>query len=212
MSKELHATYDGHYTTECPVAEVKGTMIGSNCCCTCEYRVKTENSITVDESGIEIVICDHPYYNRDILKEIYNPPVKYKFEISDGSIYITTPFGYLLSDNHNCDEMGCSSIEHTIMISDLLVDETTDDLKMYLQLYQNSISENLFSMMQKVKDVIRCTAIPEAKICPSCKSTNTLLKEKKEDNEICGPGYRSWVVDSYYSCRDCGTRFDEVLK
>lgn len=47
-------------------------------------------------------------------------------------------------------------------------------------------------------------------VCPSCKSTNTVKKEKREDNGIIGSGYCSWVVDSWYSCKDCGTRFDKV--
>lgn len=52
----------------------------------------------------------------------------------------------------------------------------------------------------------------ENKICPACKSTDTKLVEKRKSNGILGPGYSSWVVDSYYSCKNCGVRFDEVNK
>jgi len=48
--------------------------------------------------------------------------------------------------------------------------------------------------------------------CPACKSTNIKLVEKYKDNGIYGPGYRSWVVDSYYSCQNCGCRFDNIKK
>lgn len=44
--------------------------------------------------------------------------------------------------------------------------------------------------------------------CPSCKGVNLKKKEIRDDNGVLGPGYSSWVVDSYYSCLDCGTRFD----
>jgi transposase-like protein len=47
-------------------------------------------------------------------------------------------------------------------------------------------------------------------ICPACKSLNIQLVEKQESNGIIGPGFSSWVVDSYYSCQDCGCRFDKV--
>lgn len=46
--------------------------------------------------------------------------------------------------------------------------------------------------------------------CPSCNGTNIIKKEIRDDNGIIGPGYESWVVDSWYSCKDCGTRFDVV--
>lgn len=48
------------------------------------------------------------------------------------------------------------------------------------------------------------------KICPSCKGSNVEVKEIRDDNGVLGPGYFSWIVDSYYRCIDCGTRFDDV--
>jgi C4-type Zn-finger protein len=52
----------------------------------------------------------------------------------------------------------------------------------------------------------------EIKICPVCKSDNTKLVERRKDNGILGPGYTSWVVDFYYSCQNCGVRFDDLKK
>ena len=48
------------------------------------------------------------------------------------------------------------------------------------------------------------------KTCPFCKSTNTKKKEIRNDNGVYGHGYFSWVVDSFYVCLDCGTRFDDI--
>jgi len=48
--------------------------------------------------------------------------------------------------------------------------------------------------------------------CPSCQSTNTKLIEKYKSNGILGPGCRTWVTDSYYSCLDCGVRFDRIAE
>ena len=51
--------------------------------------------------------------------------------------------------------------------------------------------------------------------CPNCHSENTEKRERREDdgiNAVMGPGYRSWVVDSWVSCKDCGIRFDEPPK
>lgn len=45
------------------------------------------------------------------------------------------------------------------------------------------------------------------KICPSCKSDDTFLYEKFENNGIIGPGYRSWVIESHWECNDCGIHF-----
>lgn len=45
--------------------------------------------------------------------------------------------------------------------------------------------------------------------CPSCKSIDTKLVQKRDNNNVCGPGYYSWIVDEYYSCNKCGVRFDK---
>ena len=47
-------------------------------------------------------------------------------------------------------------------------------------------------------------------VCPSCKGKNTIKKENRKKNGIIGSGFASWVVDSWYSCKDCGTRFDLI--
>ena len=47
-------------------------------------------------------------------------------------------------------------------------------------------------------------------VCPSCKGKNTIKKENRKNNGIIGSGFASWVVDSWYSCKDCGTRFDLI--
>lgn len=49
-------------------------------------------------------------------------------------------------------------------------------------------------------------------ICPSCKSSKTERREIRKDNGVMGSGYSSWVVDSWYSCKDCGVRFDLINK
>jgi transposase-like protein len=46
--------------------------------------------------------------------------------------------------------------------------------------------------------------------CPNCQSENIVEKGTIKDNGIIGPDYFSWVEDPYYSCRNCGTRFDIV--
>jgi transposase-like protein len=48
-----------------------------------------------------------------------------------------------------------------------------------------------------------------AAACPSCKGFNTIKKEIRQDNGIIGSGFHSWVIDSWYNCKDCGTRFDK---
>ena len=48
--------------------------------------------------------------------------------------------------------------------------------------------------------------------CPHCKSNNTEKKEIREDNGVIGSGYFCWVVDTWYSCKDCGIRFDLINK
>jgi C4-type Zn-finger protein len=53
---------------------------------------------------------------------------------------------------------------------------------------------------------------PKELPCPACKSTNTLLNEKRNNNKVVGSGFRSWVVDRYYVCQECGTRFEDVSK
>lgn len=45
--------------------------------------------------------------------------------------------------------------------------------------------------------------------CPVCKTAKYVsLIEKRKDNGIMGPGYSSWVIDKWYSCSNCGIRFD----
>ena len=48
-------------------------------------------------------------------------------------------------------------------------------------------------------------------LCPSCGSADVKLVEKRSNNGVAGPGYVSWVVDSYQSCQTCGTRFDHTF-
>lgn len=48
--------------------------------------------------------------------------------------------------------------------------------------------------------------------CPSCKSTNKQLNEKRDSNGIIGYGYQSWVVDAYFVCKECGTMFKDLKK
>lgn len=46
--------------------------------------------------------------------------------------------------------------------------------------------------------------------CPVCKTNEKVsLIENRKDNGIIGPGFASWVVDAYYSCKKCGIRFDK---
>ena len=49
-------------------------------------------------------------------------------------------------------------------------------------------------------------------MCPCCKSRNHKKVEKRQDNGVCGPGYSSWVVSSYYVCKDCGVMFQDPSK
>jgi len=48
--------------------------------------------------------------------------------------------------------------------------------------------------------------------CPSCKSTDKEHIVKSGSNEVCGPGYHSWVIDEYFVCNDCGTMFKDISK
>jgi uncharacterized protein YbaR (Trm112 family) len=49
-------------------------------------------------------------------------------------------------------------------------------------------------------------------VCPVCKTTNVKLEERRNDNGIIGPGFRSWVVNSQYHCQECGVLFKPVVK
>lgn len=49
--------------------------------------------------------------------------------------------------------------------------------------------------------------IKNIKPCPACESEDTYLHEKRENNGILGPGYSTWVVESYWVCDDCGIHF-----
>lgn len=48
--------------------------------------------------------------------------------------------------------------------------------------------------------------------CPCCKSTNKKHIVKSNDNGIFGPGYKSWVIEEYFTCLDCGVMFKDVEK
>ena len=48
--------------------------------------------------------------------------------------------------------------------------------------------------------------------CPVCKSWTTKHVEKRESNDILGPGFASWVVDEYWYCKNCGVMFKNVKK
>ena len=47
--------------------------------------------------------------------------------------------------------------------------------------------------------------------CPYCKSNNVELEEIREDNGVLGPGYNSWIIYSYYTCKDCKITFRNSL-
>ena len=46
--------------------------------------------------------------------------------------------------------------------------------------------------------------------CPSCNGDNVKIVKKEAWNGVIGPGSYNWIKDQYYSCMNCGTRFDEV--
>lgn len=48
--------------------------------------------------------------------------------------------------------------------------------------------------------------------CPSCQSTMKEHITKSDSNGIIGPGYRSWIIDEYYVCKECGTMFKDINK
>jgi len=50
------------------------------------------------------------------------------------------------------------------------------------------------------------------KVCPSCDDTDTYLYERYENNGVIGPGYSSWVVESYWICNECGIHFNPKEK
>jgi len=50
------------------------------------------------------------------------------------------------------------------------------------------------------------------KDCPACKSKDTYLYERRENNGIMGPGFSSWVIDSYWVCNECETHFGRPSK
>lgn len=49
--------------------------------------------------------------------------------------------------------------------------------------------------------------IKNIKPCPACESEDTYLYERRENNGVMGPGYSSWVIESYWACDDCGIHF-----
>lgn len=55
--------------------------------------------------------------------------------------------------------------------------------------------------------------IAELPKCPHCKSNkNTELVEIRKDNGVFGPGFSSWIIDSYYVCKKCGSMFKRIFK
>ena len=48
--------------------------------------------------------------------------------------------------------------------------------------------------------------------CPVCKSMDKAHIVKSGSNDIIGPGYRSWVIDEYYVCNECGVMFRDLVK
>lgn len=48
------------------------------------------------------------------------------------------------------------------------------------------------------------------KPCPVCGSLSIKHIERRDNNGVLGPGYRSWIIESYNSCQECGVRFDEL--
>lgn len=71
--------------------------------------------------------------------------------------------------------------------------------------------EKLEAAKQKEAERLEKLRIDKIK-CPSCGSTNKEHVVKREDNRIIGPGFRSWITDEYFVCKDCGTRYEDITK
>jgi hypothetical protein len=65
------------------------------------------------------------------------------------------------------------------------------------------LSDEHISEVLKKKTLL----IKNVKVCPACQSEDTYLREHRENNGILGPGFKTWVINSYWVCDDCGIHF-----
>jgi len=47
-------------------------------------------------------------------------------------------------------------------------------------------------------------------ICPNCGSDYISKSTLRESNGVFGPGSAGWTVDEFYTCKDCGIRFEKI--
>ncbi len=71
----------------------------------------------------------------------------------------------------------------------------------------NTLKENLSEDDDKTNLNKKTLLAKNVKECPVCKSTDTFLYERRENNGILGPGYKTWVVESRWECNDCEAHF-----
>jgi transposase-like protein len=48
--------------------------------------------------------------------------------------------------------------------------------------------------------------------CPVCKSTEKTPINKYKSNGVFGPGSRSWLVENYIICNNCGVHYSDLTK
>jgi C4-type Zn-finger protein len=48
--------------------------------------------------------------------------------------------------------------------------------------------------------------------CPVCKSKNNEHIIKRNNNGVFGRGFRSWIIDDYFVCENCGVIFKKIEK
>lgn len=76
-----------------------------------------------------------------------------------------------------------------------------------VQLSVDALKESLAEEDAKTNLHKKTLLSKNVKECPACKSTDTFLYERRENNGIIGPGYKTWVVESRWECNECEAHF-----
>lgn len=74
------------------------------------------------------------------------------------------------------------------------------------------MSSEPIRLVEKSEPIKKPLLTKNVKTCPACSSDDTYLYEKRENNGIIGPGFSSWVIESYWICDDCGIHFTPKTK
>jgi transposase-like protein len=80
------------------------------------------------------------------------------------------------------------------------------------KVYKNQEKQEAQDLIRYKKEIAKEEKRLEKLNCPACKSINKLHYCKRDSNGIIGPGSRSWLIEEYYICKDCGIHFSDLHK